>query len=109
MAVGELAPDGIKAWNAACDRAIRRWNGVGITLRELSGLVSHAEELLQQIRDLAPIPEDIDRHAASIRVAEPILASIKGGIPSWDAERVMAVGQIARLERLKSGPPTTSP
>ncbi len=105
----ELAPDGIKAWNAACDRAIRRWTGVGITFRELNGLVSHAETLLQEIRELTPIPEDIDRHAAAVRVAEPILASIKSEIPSWDAERVMAVGQIARLERLKSGPPTTSP
>ncbi|MDG2021252.1 MAG: hypothetical protein P8J59_04830 [Phycisphaerales bacterium] len=105
----ELAPDGIKAWNAACDRAIRRWNGVGSTFRELNSLVPHAESLLQKIRELTPIPEDIDRHAAAVRVAEPILASIKGEIPSWDAERVMAAGQIARLERLKSGPPTTSP
>ena len=99
----------IKAWNAACDRGIRRWNGIGITLRELNSLLARVETLLQEIRAFVPIPEDMDRHAAAIRIAEPILNSIKTLSPAWEAARSTVIAEVARLEKLKSDPPTTSP
>jgi hypothetical protein len=104
-----LAPNGIKAWNAACDRGIRRWNGIGITLRELNGLQARVAALLQEIREFVPIPEDMDRHAAAIRIADPMLNSITTLAPAWEAARVTVIAEVARLEKLKSDPPTTSP
>ena len=104
-----LSPNGIKAWNAACDRGIRRWNGIGITLRELNGLQARVAALLQEIREFVPIPEDMDRHAAAIRIADPMLNSITTLAPAWEAARVTVIAEVARLEKLKSDPPTTSP
>ena len=104
-----FSSNALKAWTAACDRGIRRWNGVGITFRELNDLQKRAEALLQELRAFTPIPEDIDRHAAAIRVAQPLVASIKTSVPAWETTRANAMAEVARLEKLKSNPPTTAP
>jgi hypothetical protein len=104
-----LSANGLKAWTAACDRGIRRWSGVGITLREMNALVVHVEGLLQEIQAFVPIPEDLPRHGTAIRVAEPILAEIRTNLPTWETDRVNAAAEVTRLKRLKAEPPTASP
>lgn len=100
-----LSDVGLANWIVACDQSIRRWNGVANTTRELIALEERGRAALKAFEAMTPMPEDVARHSAAIRVARPTLGSLSALLPEWNRLAATAKENIDRVEAMKSSPP----